>query len=188
MNLDQLDLGLVDVQKCKKFLPKFFFGRVLSCYYGFTNYFEILIFSFSNSIPRGVSTCKILLFYKFSLNPKFWSFQSDLANFDEQFLLIHTTHQAEIFRIIISYILQQLRNFLSNSEIGNVQASKILHHLVWNDPFMILSTSSMLIRDLSMSDLNLYLFMCKCVINNEQLLQDSCFLDHTLSEWWAMLL
>ena len=40
---------------------------------------------------------------------------------------------------------------------------------------MILSTSSMLIRDLSMSDLNLYLFMCKCVINNEQLLLGQLF-------------
>ena len=33
----------------------------------------------------------------------------------------------------------------------------------------------MLIRDLSMSDLNLYLFMCKCVINNEQLLLGQLF-------------
>ena len=36
------------------------FFAFLSCHYGFTNYFEILIFAFSNTIPRGVSTCKIL--------------------------------------------------------------------------------------------------------------------------------
>ena len=46
-NLDQLSFGLVGVQKC--------------CHYRFTNYFEILIFPFSNTIPRGVSTCKIFL-------------------------------------------------------------------------------------------------------------------------------
>ena len=40
----------------------FFVCYVLSCHYGFTNYFEILIFAFSNMIPRGVSACKILLF------------------------------------------------------------------------------------------------------------------------------
>ena len=34
----------------------------LSCHYWFTNYFEILIFAFSNVIPKGFSTCKILLF------------------------------------------------------------------------------------------------------------------------------
>ena len=32
-----------------------------SCYYEFTNYFEILIVAFSNTIPTGVSICKILL-------------------------------------------------------------------------------------------------------------------------------
>ena len=39
------------------------------------------------------------------MNPRFWSFQSDLANFEEWFLLIHTRYYAEVFRIIISYIL-----------------------------------------------------------------------------------
>ena len=32
----------------------------LSCHYGFINCFEILIFAFSNTIPRGVSICKLL--------------------------------------------------------------------------------------------------------------------------------
>ena len=40
----------------------FFFGVYDSCHYGFTNYFEILIFAFSNTIPRVVSNCKLLLF------------------------------------------------------------------------------------------------------------------------------
>ena len=53
--------GLADVQKCKKFLPRFFFS-FLSRHYGFSNYFEILIFAFSNSMPRGVSNCKTLPF------------------------------------------------------------------------------------------------------------------------------
>ena len=33
-------------------------------YYGFTDYFEMLTFGFSNITPRGVSTCKLLLFYQ----------------------------------------------------------------------------------------------------------------------------
>ena len=38
------------------------FFACLSCHYGFTDYFEILIFLFSNIISRGVLSCKILLF------------------------------------------------------------------------------------------------------------------------------
>ena len=34
----------------------------LRLHYGYTNYFEILIFALSNIISRGVSTCKILPF------------------------------------------------------------------------------------------------------------------------------
>ena len=50
-------------KNAKKFLLTFFFFfSFLSCHYGFANYFEILIFVFSNNITRGVSTCKILLF------------------------------------------------------------------------------------------------------------------------------
>ena len=37
------------------------FFAFLSRHYGFTNYFEELIFAFFNTIPRGVSTSKILL-------------------------------------------------------------------------------------------------------------------------------
>ena len=33
----------------------------------------------------------------------------------------------------LCYILQQLRKFISNSEMGHVQASNIFHHFVWND-------------------------------------------------------
>ena len=33
----------------------------------------------------------------------------------------------------LCYILQQLGKFISNSEMGHVQASNIFHHLVWND-------------------------------------------------------
>ena len=40
------------------------------------------------------------------------------------------------------YILQQLGKFLSNSEMGHVQGSNILHHLVWNDPIHILPNIS----------------------------------------------
>ena len=36
------------------------FFSFLSCAYGFTYYFETLNFVFSNVIPRGISTCKIL--------------------------------------------------------------------------------------------------------------------------------
>ena len=48
--------------KMQKISANNFFFAFLSCHYGFTNYFEILIFAFSNMIPRGVSACKILLF------------------------------------------------------------------------------------------------------------------------------
>ena len=34
----------------------------LSCHYGFMNFFNMLNFVFSNMMPRGVSTCKILTF------------------------------------------------------------------------------------------------------------------------------
>ena len=44
----------IGIQKCKKFLPKLFV--FLSCHYGFTNYFDILIFLISN-IPGGVPSC-----------------------------------------------------------------------------------------------------------------------------------
>ena len=40
----------------------FFWHLWQSCHYGFTNYFEIKIFAFSNTIPRVVSNCKILIF------------------------------------------------------------------------------------------------------------------------------
>ena len=53
---------VIDIQKCQKFLLNYFFFAFLSCHYGFTNCFEILNFVFSNIIPRGVSTCKILIF------------------------------------------------------------------------------------------------------------------------------
>ena len=36
------------------------FFSFLSCAYGFTNYFETLNFVFSNVVPRGIQTCKIL--------------------------------------------------------------------------------------------------------------------------------
>ena len=98
------------------------------------------------------------------MNSQFWSFQSDIANFEEQFLLIYTRYYAEIFRIITTYILQQFSKFLSNSEMGHAQTSEILHwcgilewHLVWNVPitfcwpwlllpsstFLLLSTMSL---------------------------------------------
>ena len=34
-----------------------FFLRILSCHYGFTNYFKTLNFHFLNILPGGVSTC-----------------------------------------------------------------------------------------------------------------------------------
>ena len=68
----------------------------LSCHYGFNNYFETLIFAFSNIIPRGGLNLYNITFLelvipeitlykscKFTLNPLFWGFQSDFANFEE---------------------------------------------------------------------------------------------------------
>ena len=56
-----MGFGVIDIQKRQTFLPKFFFSFLI-CHYGFTNCFKILNFVFSNIIPRGVSTCKILTF------------------------------------------------------------------------------------------------------------------------------
>ena len=67
------------------------------------------------------------------MNRQFQRFQSDIANFEEQFLLIRTKYSAEIVRITISYTLKQPGKFLSNFDMGHVQASNNLHHLVWND-------------------------------------------------------
>ena len=41
---------------------RIFFFFLHFCIYGFSNCFDILNFLFSNIIPRGVSTCKILSF------------------------------------------------------------------------------------------------------------------------------
>ena len=49
-------------KNAKNFCQQFFWA-FLSRHYGFANYFEILIFAFSNITPRGVSTCKILPFW-----------------------------------------------------------------------------------------------------------------------------
>ena len=49
------------LRNASNFCKKYFFA-FLSCHYGFTYCFEILNFVFSNIIPRGVSTCKILTF------------------------------------------------------------------------------------------------------------------------------
>ena len=44
--------------------------------------------------------------------------------------VICTRYSTEVFRIIMSYILQLLgKFFVSNSEMGHIQALKILHHL-----------------------------------------------------------
>ena len=65
---------------------------------------EIVNFTFSSFIPKGVSTgkyisristprnVKLWKSYKFTLKPQFWSFQSDLANLEDRFLLICTSY------------------------------------------------------------------------------------------------
>ena len=83
-NLDQLGFWLIGKFKNAKKICQYFFFSFLSRHYGFTNYFEILIFAFSNIIPRGVATSKILPSqdqyfqkykalesYKFTLKPQF---------------------------------------------------------------------------------------------------------------------
>ena len=75
----------------------------MSCHYGFSNYFELVNFAFSNVIPEAfyplkyypfsINTSRNMKFWKsckFTLNPHFQSSQSDLANFEERFLLIST--------------------------------------------------------------------------------------------------
>ena len=52
----KLGFGLAGIHKDRKFPPRNFVVY-LSCHYGFTNYFEILNFIFSNTIPEEISTC-----------------------------------------------------------------------------------------------------------------------------------
>ena len=61
--------GLLSIKSDKNFSQQFFcaFKPPLWIWI-FTNYFEILIFAFFIIMPRGVSTCKILLFWN-------WHFQ-----------------------------------------------------------------------------------------------------------------
>ena len=61
VNLGQMCFELVGINKCQKFHLTIFF-EFLRYHYGVTNDLEILNFNFSNTIPRGVSTCKILTF------------------------------------------------------------------------------------------------------------------------------
>ena len=49
-------LSVYKHSKIQKISAKKFFCVFLRCYYGFTNYFDISIFLFSN-IPGGVPTC-----------------------------------------------------------------------------------------------------------------------------------
>ena len=107
------------------------------------------------------------------MNSQFWSFQSDIANFEGQFLLIHTRYYAEIFRIITTSILQQFSKFLSNSEMGHAQTSESLHwcgilewHLVWNDPIafcwpwlLLLSSTFLLLFTMSLTLFAMQLFL-----------------------------
>ena len=51
-----------DQEEMQKIPANKFFLAFLSHHHGFTNCFEILNFTFSNIIPGGVSTCKILTF------------------------------------------------------------------------------------------------------------------------------
>ena len=79
----------------------------------------VVNFNFSNVIAGGVSTWKILTF------PNFGVFTL-IVTFEEQFLLIRTRYSPEILKIIISYLLEELGKFLSNSEMSHVQVSKIV--------------------------------------------------------------
>ena len=68
-----------------------------------------VIYYFSRiSTSRNIKLWKS---YKFTLNLQFWSSQSDLANFEEWFLLIHTRYYAEIFRISYLIHCKNLANF-----------------------------------------------------------------------------
>ena len=56
IELRALSSWVLGIQICKKNLPTICFV-FLSGHYGFTNYFDILIFLFSNIIPGGIPTC-----------------------------------------------------------------------------------------------------------------------------------
>ena len=76
------NLGILSLENLLAIFLSFFFF-ISNRHYGFMNCFEILNFVFSNVIPGGVSTCKILTF------PNFGVF-SLTVTFEEQFLLILT--------------------------------------------------------------------------------------------------
>ena len=115
---------VIGIQKCQKNLFVIFVA-FSSRHYGFMNCFEILNLVFSNVIPGGVWTCKILSF------PNFGVF-SLTGTFEEQFLLIRTRYSPEILRIIILFIVKTWQMFIKLRWVMSSKPQK-LYHLVWND-------------------------------------------------------
>ena len=98
----------------KFFSNNFFWGDI----YWFTNYFEILIFAFSNIISVWVSACKILPFSELLVWPCYlWS------------VIFCNLYKSWKF-LGLSYLTYY--NSSANSGMGHVQASKILHHLCFS--------------------------------------------------------
>ena len=72
--------------------------------------------------------------YKFTLNTWFWSFQPDLAHFEEQFSFNLYKILSWNFQDYHTYILQHLGKFLSYSEMGHVQ-EKLQYQSKWINVF-----------------------------------------------------
>ena len=52
--------GVIGIKNAKNFSEQFLF-EFMSCHFGYTSYFEVQIFIFSNIMPRGVSICTTFL-------------------------------------------------------------------------------------------------------------------------------
>ena len=61
------------------------------------------------------------------MNPQFWSFQSDLANFEEQFLLICCNNLADFYQILR----------WAMSRLGSLDTEWPSHGLVWKEALTI---------------------------------------------------
>ena len=121
---------------------------ILSCYYGYTNYFKTLNFPFSN-IPRGFSTFEVLsptinnsrniklqISYIFNSIAKFGTFSVTLLTLKSHFSLCIQNIKLKFSRFCnVKYC--KILYLLSNSGMGHVEPSKLLLHLVWNDPMKI---------------------------------------------------
>ena len=103
----------------------------LSHHYGLTNYFEVINFAFPNIIPRGVSTCSILLF---SQDQHFKKLQAQkIVKFSFQSFQLSFSQNLQSFAVVLSS-KNNLCIILSSSVEQHVKKIKFEFHIVGQFP------------------------------------------------------